>query len=80
MRYDENDNRINPMAEKSEIDRRIDLFLDEFMSEEYKGNEHIVARGHYGKVFHKLLPKYIGQNVPTVRGLTEQSEAKEVAR
>ncbi len=42
-----------------EIDEQIDLFLDEFMNEEYKGRDHIVARQHYDKVFHELLPKHL---------------------
>ena len=79
MEYQEEGMQMDPGSEK-EIDDQIELFLDEFMSEEYKGIEHIVAREHYGKVFHKLLPKYIGQNVPPVVGLTKQSEAKEVVK
>ncbi|MCZ7603201.1 MAG: hypothetical protein M5R37_10045 [Melioribacteraceae bacterium] len=33
-------------------------FLDEFMFIEYRGNDHIIARKHYGEVFNKIIPKY----------------------
>jgi hypothetical protein len=52
------DSRLDPKLAK-EIDEQIDHFLDEFMNEEYKGRDHIVAREHYSKVFHEILPVYM---------------------
>jgi len=58
MRYLELDNETDSET-KTEIEKLINLFLDEFMLEEYKGGEHILAREHYYKVFHNLLPRYL---------------------
>lgn len=65
---------------KNEIDEQIDLFLDEFMSEEYKGRDHIVARDHYRKVFHDLLPKYLQLSALTVCKSTTPAEVEEVLK
>ncbi|MGO9480158.1 MAG: hypothetical protein ACLP05_00060 [Candidatus Kryptoniota bacterium] len=61
-----------------EIDELIDIFLDEFMSEEYKGGQHIVAREHYSKVFHEILPKYLRRCAILICESTSLSETQEV--
>ncbi len=65
---------------KNEIDEQIDLFLDEFMLEEYKGRDHIVARDHYRKVFHELLPKYLQLYALTVCKSTTPTGTEEVLK
>lgn len=80
MRYAESDNQIDLKKEKDRVGEQIDLFLDEFMSEEYKGREHIVARDHYGKVFNRLLPKYLRRTATIFCKAMEDSEKEEVLR
>jgi len=48
--------------------QQLDRFLDEFMEKEYKGRDHAVAREHYRKLFHELIPKYFSD--------TESDEGK----
>jgi hypothetical protein len=74
MRYMESE--IDPKIKK-QIDEQIDHFLDEFMAEEYKGGQHIVAREHYDKVFHELLPKYLRVAALIVSGSVTPFETEE---
>jgi len=77
MNYD-NDKIELDFNAKREIDNQIDLFIDEFMTEEYKGRDHILAREHYGKVFHELLPKYLRRAAPIFCKTMEGSQREEV--
>ena len=77
MRYVESES--DPKVNK-ELHEQIDLFLDEFMNEEYKVKDHIVAREHYSKVFHEILPKYLESSAIIVCKSTAPSEAQEVLR
>ena len=36
----------------------IERFLDDFMYNMYKGNDHIIARKYFRGLFHQLVPKY----------------------
>lgn len=69
---------MDPEIEE-EISKQIDLFLDEFMNEEYKGKDHIIAREHYTKVFYNLLPKYMKLSALVVCK-TRGSEVEEILR
>jgi len=33
-------------------------FLDDFMLDMYKGNDHIIARKYFHELFERLIPKY----------------------
>ncbi len=41
-----------------EFEQQIKMFLDDFMLDMYRGNDHIIARKYFNDLFHKLLPKY----------------------
>jgi len=46
----------------NKIKEYIEKFLDDFVLNECKGKDHIVARAHYREIFNKLLPKYFVPN------------------
>ena len=77
MRYVEEGS--DPVVNK-ELHEQIDLFLDEFMNEEYKGRDHIVAREHYSKVFHDILPKYLRLSALIVCKPKAPTEVEEVVK
>jgi len=39
-------------------DGQIKKFLDDFMLDMYKGNDHIIARKYFNDLFSKLIPRY----------------------
>ena len=56
------------------LKENIERFLDEFMSIEYRGRNHIIAREHYREVFRELLPRYI-ENDDKVQRANFRSES-----
>lgn len=39
-------------------EEHIQKFLDDFMLDMYKGNDHIIARKYFNDLFNRLIPKY----------------------
>ncbi len=42
----------------NEFELQVKRFLDDFMLDMYRGNDHIIARKYFNDLFHRLLPKY----------------------
>ncbi len=43
---------------QNSYEEQVKKFLDDFMFDMYKGNDHIIARKYFHDLFNKLVPKY----------------------